>query len=224
MNKVPIAFNGSYSQKGGAPATNEDWSKMKVTPAQQAEAVERDRMFESPNAPFYNAHSQLRGAPLPCGRYQSPLYEPNTDPCNTWNNPNQCAFGCGAPTDPTVASGCQAPTPAIVVTNPSLAQNLPKPVAVVTTNPTNQQGGDGSIRLPNNVLDTSLQYGPVMNNRVKCCNNNANRPFTDRTSNIWYKQVCPPMNSGDCAGSGTIYGCGCGPMSYRQMLKGTPTY
>lgn len=216
MKRAPIAFNGSYSQMGGAPATSEDWSKVKITPAQQAAITEKATMFEA-SAPFYNAHSQLKGAFLPCRNYESPLYEPNVDPCNTWYNPNRCGFGCGAPTDPTVGAGCASKT-GVIVTNPSLAQNLPKAVAVT------QEGGNLGIRLPNNVLDSSLGYGPVANNRVKCCNNNANRPYTDRTSNIWYKQVCPPMNSGDCAGSGTIYGCGCGPTTYRQMLKGTPTY
>lgn len=213
MNKAPIAFSGLYSQNGGAPDINEDWSKMKKTPAQIAAEVEKTCIYnDAQNAPFYSAHSQLRGAPLPCGKYQSPAYEPNTNPCNTWNNPNQCAFGCGAVNDPA----------AVMVSNPSLAQNLP--VAAKNQVRKDQKGGSPDIRLPNNTLNTSLGFGPVMNNRVQCCNNNAHRPFTDRTSNIWYKQVCPPMNSGDCAGSGTIYGCGCGPMSYRQILKGTPMY
>ena len=32
--------------------------------------------------------------------------EPNQSPCNSWNNPNQCAFGCGAPTDPATGATC----------------------------------------------------------------------------------------------------------------------
>ena len=221
MNKVPVGFDGSFQVEGEAPDNN--------------------NQSGGEYSGYGNTHSRLQGSDLPCPSYEKVHYQPNKPQCHPWNSP-QCGYGCGTCAE---SDGCMN----YPYSNSTMPTNFqpgqPSPICKM------QMGGTSHAKtkpkkIPkpkrtdrNKVMEKLAERAAQGHDAMcdaklgTCRGNKTNKINLWNASNIWYSQQCQCGNSGDCAGSGTVNGCGCGgggcqdcdynyrkQMTYRHMLKG----